>query len=207
MNLVPNLHQYAPTTVNGAIAVGIAVGTLYCFLGYRTLRFVLCLTGFGLAGAVAGGLAAWLSQGDALWSSGAMVFGGLCGAFAMVFLYRTGVFLVGMLAAALIAQNALTGSEAASSVWALLGAAALGGVLALVIERFVMTVATAAIGAWLVVCGVGFFLVGPSFLDVFQEPLEAGHDRGVALLCWTILAVAGALAQFATTKRRVRTQP
>ena len=181
MNFIPNLHQYAPTTVNGVIAIGIAVGTLYCFLGYRTLRVVLCLTGFGLAGAVAGGIAAYLSKGNALWAIGAIAFGGLCGAVAMIFLYRTGVFLVGMLAAALIAQNALAANDTPYGLWILLGAAVGGGLLALFIERLVMTVATAAIGAWLVVCGIGFFLVGPGFLDIFQEPLEASHDRAMDL--------------------------
>ncbi|MFA6241389.1 MAG: DUF4203 domain-containing protein [Candidatus Hydrogenedentales bacterium] len=202
MDLIPDLSKYPVTTVNGAIALGIAVGTLYCFLGYRVLKFVLCLTGFGLAGAVAGAITAWASQAHMGFVAGAMLGGGICGAVAMLFLFRTGVFLVGALAALLIAQNLLAAREESWSVWLILGSALAGGMLALVLERLMMTMATAAIGAWLVVCGIGFFLVGPTFVDVFQEPIELGRDRGIVALCWAVLATAGALAQLATTRKR-----
>ena len=84
----------------------------------------------------------------------------------------------------------------------LLGSGAVGGLGALVVERAVMTCATAALGAWVVVSGVAFFLVGPEFLDTFREPLALGEHRAVLVGSWSVLAAGGALAQFATHKKR-----
>ncbi|MCC6154868.1 MAG: hypothetical protein IT367_13970 [Candidatus Hydrogenedentes bacterium] len=42
-----------------------------------------------------------------------------------------------------------------------------------------------------------------------QEPLELGRDRTIVAACWFTLAIAGALAQFATNrvKREVVVKP
>ena len=68
-----------------------------------------------------------------------------------------------------------------------------------------MILATASLGAWIVVCGVGFFLVGPAFLEIVQQPIELGKEQSVILLIsWCMLALAGTLAQFATSKAKPR---
>ena len=82
----------------------------------------------------------------------------------------------------------------------MLGAGVFGGLLAVALEKIIVILATSAIGAWFTVCGLGYFLVGPKFLDIMQQPLELGQDRAVVAGCWATLALAGTLAQFATNR-------
>lgn len=194
------LTDLPPLTENGAVAIAIFVGTLYCFLGYRTLKFVICMTGFILAGGMAGALGAYFGQGNPWVVVVAGLIGGLCGAAALIFVYKLGLFMLGMLATALAAHIFLLGRPESWIMFAVLGAGIVGGLLAVALEKIIVILATSAIGAWFTVCGLGYFLVGPKFLDIMQEPLELGRDRTVVAGCWATLAIAGALAQFATNR-------
>ena len=190
--------------INGLIASAVAIGTLYCFLGYRTLRFVLGLTGFLMAGGVAATLVNWISQGNQLSALIALFIGGMCGAFALYFLYKTGVFLLGLMGTALVAHNVLSAQPDTWIPLAVLGIAVAGGLFALLIERPVILLATAALGAWMVVSGVAYFIVGPSELEELPKILESEGQRTIVLASWAVLAVAGALSQVATTKKKAK---
>lgn len=204
MDTIPDLSQLPETTINGAVAIAIAVGTLYCFLGYKTLKVVIGLTGFILAGGVAGLLVVWLFPEQSLAAAISGLIGGLCGAMALYFLYKFGVFLVGLLGSALIAYAVMADSANPYAIWMVLGCAVAGGLISIALERGIMVLATAALGAWIVVCGIGFFLVGPTFLDILQQPVELAKDRQVLITCWAVVAISGAVAQFATTRKRPR---
>ncbi len=130
------------------ILVGMAAaGVLYCFLGYRLLKFIIGLTGFLLAGSTAAVLVGFLSYGHLIGMGVALLIGGICGAMALFFLYKTGIFCVGMLGATLVAYTVLQGRPEPWILWAVAGLGLVGGLLAILIERPVMTLATAAIGA------------------------------------------------------------
>ena len=188
--------------LNVLIVTAVAIGTLYCFLGYRTLRFVLGLTGFLMAGGVAATMVNWISQGNQLAVLIALFIGGMCGAFALYFLYRTGVFLLGLMGTALIAHNVLSAQPDTWIPVAVIGVAVLGGLVALLLERPVILLATAALGAWMVVSGVTYFIVGSGELEGLTKVLESEEQRMIMLASWAILAVAGALSQVATTKKK-----
>ena len=188
--------------LNVLIVTAVAIGTLYCFLGYRTLRFVLGLTGFLMAGGVAATMVNWISQGNQLAVLIALFIGGMCGAFALYFLYRTGVFLLGLMGTALIAHNVLSAQPDTWIPVAVIGVAVLGGLVALLLERPVILLATAALGAWMVVSGVAYFIVGSGELEGLTKVLESEEQRMIMLASWAILAVAGALSQVATTKKK-----
>ncbi len=188
--------------LNVLIVTAVAIGTLYCFLGYRTLRFVLGLTGFLMAGGVAATLVNWISQGNQLAVLIALFIGGMCGAFALYFLYRTGVFLLGLMGTALIAHNVLSAQPDTWIPVAVIGVAVLGGLVALLLERPVILLATAALGAWMVVSGVAYFIVGSGELEGLTKVFESEEQRMIILASWAILAVAGALSQVATTKKK-----
>lgn len=191
-----------PQQVNALVAAAVAIGTLYCFLGYRTLRFVLGLTGFLMAGGVAATLVNWISQGNQLATLIALFIGGMCGAFALYFLYRTGVFLLGMMGTALIAHNVLAAQPDTWIPLVVVGLAVAGGLFALLIERPIILLATAALGAWMVVSGVTYFVVGSSGLEELTKLMESEDHRMIVIVSWAVLAVAGALSQVATTKRK-----
>ncbi len=197
-----DIGELTPQQLNGVVAVAVAAGTLYCFLGYRTLRFVLGLSGFLMAGAVAAILVNWISQGNELAMLIALCVGGMCGAFALYFLYRTGVFLIGLMGTALIAHVVLAAQPDTWIPFAVVGIAVVGGLFALLIERPIILLATAALGAWMVVSGVTYFIVGSSGLDELTKVLESDNQRTIVLASWAVLAVAGALSQIATTKKK-----
>lgn len=183
------------------VAVVIAVGTLYCFLGYRTLRFIIGLTGFLVAGGVAGILAHWVVEGNLVVIGICALIGGISGAFALTFLYKTGIFFVGALGGGLAAHAILQVRPEPWIPLVVVGIGLVAGLLAILIERPVMMLATAAIGAWLVISGVSYFLEGSVDLGQFGFA-PATAERSSALIGgWAVLTIAGVLAQFATRKK------
>ncbi len=201
MNILQELEELPPGTLDAVMGVAIAVGTLYCFLGYRTLKIVIGLTGFALAGGAAGALAGWLTQGHTLATLGAGAAGGIAGAMALFFVYRAGVFVMGLVAAAIIALNAFGGLEEAWAPWAIAGTGLAGGAVALLLERPILTLATAAIGAWVLVCGLAYFILGPPPVRLAGHPMELAGTDGALIFGWIVLAAGGALMQFATHRR------
>ncbi|MFO7776323.1 MAG: DUF4203 domain-containing protein, partial [Candidatus Hydrogenedentota bacterium] len=107
MDIWRQLNELPPETLNAIVAGAISVGTLYCFLGYRTLKIVIALLGFILAGSVAAALAAWISQGHTVATIAGGLAGGIAGAMALFFLYKAGVFLLGLLLGVFLVLNLL----------------------------------------------------------------------------------------------------
>lgn len=198
---LPTFEDLPITASNGAVALAIAIGTLYCFLGYRTLRFVIVLTGFLLAGAVAAGLAAWVSKGNMVAVAVTGALGGICGAVALGFLVRSGIFLLGMLGVLVIAMLLTGGKQESYVPGMVLAAGIVGGFLALLLRRTIIILATAAIGAWLVTSGILFFLTGPGSLTEPNETVLTIREGWAGVACWALVAFAGAMAQFATRPR------
>lgn len=196
------LEETAPEQARVVLAVLIAAGLFYAFFGYRLFRITLGLTGFLLAAASAVVLAGWLSRGNMLAMGIAALLGGVCGAMALLWLYRTGVFLLGCLGGGMAASMALGGRPEAWAPWAILGAAVLGGVLALLVERPAMTVATAMLGAWLTVYAAVFLFLQEGMEEqILDETLRSAFPWMV-LGAWVLLALLGAVTQFALRKRK-----
>lgn len=192
---------------NALVATMVSVGTLYCFLGYRTLKVVLAITGFLLAGGIAALVAGRLGDENSALMVVCGVMGGLMGALLFSFLYKTGIFVLGLLSASLIAQNMLVSRPEAWIPLVIIGIGIAGGIVALKIERPVVTIATAALGAWIVVTGVAYFFVGATSVQQWGLSPELETEQSLVLACWATLTVAGVLAQFATRKRTVEPQP
>ena len=164
------------------------VGALYCFFGYRLLKLILGLTGFLLAGSTAAVLVGFLSYGNVPAMAVAVFIGGLCGAMALFFLYKTGIFCVGMLGAVVVAYQILQGRPEPWILWAVAGLGLMGGFLAILIERPIMTLASAAIGA-LMMTQVG---LTPGTRDCWRnspsKPPKRANDcpifPGSPTACW-----------------------
>lgn len=184
----------------GAVLL-LAAGMLYCFLGYRTLKFVIGLSGFLLAGATAAVLAEIFAPENVLYLILAVVLGGLCGACALLFLYRAGVFVLGAVGVFLVAQAMLGDRTESWAPWAVLAAGLGGGVTALVLERILMTFATAAIGSWLLVGAAAVLLDDTSLFGPVERLPGFPQHKGLLLAVWVFLTIAGATAQFAAYRR------
>lgn len=183
-------------------AVVAGIGMLYCFAGYRLFKLVLGLTGFLLAGAVAAVLVGWLSMGNLLAMGIAGAIGGLCGAFALFFLYKTGVFFVGFLGGLVTAFSLMGGRPEPWAPLAALGVAVVGGLLAIGLERSVMTLATAAIGAWIMTIAGALLIKGAGFADQLAERELTNQVQWILLGSWAGLGLVGAVVQFATARKK-----
>lgn len=185
-----------PASGMATVGAAIAMGLLYCFVGYRLFRALLALTGFVLAGSVAAALAGGLSQGRLVFMVVAMVLGGVAGALALHFMYRAGVFLMGLLGAGVAAYAALAGRPESWVPWAVVGAGVVGGLVALWLERPMMTLATASLGAYMVVAAMVIIVGALGLQAVFDDPAYETPIAWAMLSCWVALTLVGAVTQF-----------
>ncbi len=196
-----DIDKLTPSQLNGVMAAAVAVGTLYCFLGYRTLRFVIALTGFLLAGGVAASIALWITRGNQSAALIGLGLGGISGAFALFFVYRAGIFLVGLLGAGLIADHIFRNSGDAWAPLFVFGIGMVGGLMAMILEKPVMLVATSVLGAWmLIACGVYFYEGGTDPIEPFRAAMRSEDQRVWVIGAWIALSIIGLLSQFATTR-------
>lgn len=190
------LDQLPPGQAQVLLAGLVLLGLVYCFFGYPLLRFLLALTGFLIAGAVAAVLAGWLSHGNLLAMLAALMLGGLCGAMALAFLYRAGVFLLGFVCAMLLGFSLFFSHDASYGPVFTVFAGLLGGTIALFVERPVMKLATAGIGGWLA-AAAGMLLVAQRGMTAttLKEQLTP-HASMILLGVWFFLTLFGGAFQF-----------
>jgi len=196
------LDQVPPEHANVLLAALVGVGLVYCFLGYPIFRFVLGLTGFLIAGGTAAAIIGWFSQGHMLAMVGAGLFGGICGAMALVFLYRAGVFLIGLLGTALLLVATMVDNPQAWGPLVIVVLGLLGGAMALILERPVMKLATAAIGGWVTAVSGMFLLVHHGTLDKGLKEQLTPHATILLVCAWGALTLFGAVFQFTLKSRK-----
>lgn len=184
-----------------ALAVAVFVGLLYCFFGYKLLKFILGLSGFLVAAAVAGAAAAWVSTGNVIVMAIAALLGGICGAMAMLFIFRLAIFLVGAAAAGVIAYEVLGSRPETWVPWAVLGLAFAGGILTVLLERAIMAVVTAALGGWLVSRAGSLLIVAAFFQDRIADKAFAQNAMWATLAAWGVMTLAGASFQIFMRRR------
>jgi hypothetical protein len=188
-------------------AAGIVAGLVVCFCGHRLFKVALGLIGFAAGAALAAGIATLVVDGDRTIVLVAACIGGVISAFALVWAYYVGTFLVGA------AGGAVVGSAIGASVagaWievAIVVVLALaGGVLALKVERVVLAAATAVIGAAGVVAGGLFILLGERVVADLAERAVSGAAPDVtgwvAIGAWGVLAVTGCGTQLGSGKKK-----
>jgi hypothetical protein len=191
--------------------VSIAFGLLNCFFGYRIFKVMLGIYGF-LLGALVGALVAGGLAGGQTWVLlvGAIV-GGIVGAALMVLLYLVGVFVVGALAGVLLANAVGAALGFTMPTWVVIILAVVVGIVALILQRAVLILATALSGAWAVVSGGASLLPGHSLSLRLVSPSGSWKEEGLALsimlAAWLVLGIVGALVQFRTTAEKEPTRP
>ena len=193
------------TSAGLLVALGsIAFGLLNCFFGYRVFRFLLGLYGLIFGAAVGGILASNLADGQILWVIVGAAAGGLVGAALFTLLYFVGVFLVGAAGGVSLAIfiGGVLGMEMPLLV--IIIVALVVGIIALILQRSVLILATAFWGARLVVGGAAALITGtePVFTNLFQRVVggEASTPSLIELGAWLALDIGGTLVQFATTR-------
>ena len=184
-------------------------GALACFAGYRLFRIVLGIYGF-IGGAMLASSTMGVSNTTGMIV--AALIGGLAGALILMFAYFVGIALVGAGLGALIAHVGWgyvgTGDPplAVVIVFSLLGAIA-----AMVLQRYVIIVATAFGGAWTVIVG-GLAMSGDHGAARAAAtgnvwilyPLTPAPGQRWVPFAWIVLGLVGTGVQMGITARKKR---
>jgi hypothetical protein len=179
-------------------AGAIAWGVLDCFFGYRIFKITLAVLG-GLIGVVFGQAAgAALGMGAAGEISG-LVLGGLLGAGLAYLLYLAAVFVAGFLFGATLGILLLANFN---HMVALLSGAVIGvigGFLAVKLQRVLIMLSTALVGAFRAILALSFFTSRMDWLYYLQHPNQIPaliDNNGWMFPAILALATVGVIAQF-----------
>ncbi len=190
----------------GAAAVlSILVGGIVCFFGYRVLRTALGVVGFAVGAVLAASGVAMIPSSTQVWVLIAALAGGIVGAVLASLLYQLGVFLLGAAAGALVASLVVTALGLAATWWMLGIGAVAGGILGLVLQKRIVSILTAFIGAWGVVAGTFHLLGWYSIRAGLRNPAAlktTGAYFYLMLVMWLGLGILGALVQLGMARRR-----
>jgi|SRR5262245_30394815 len=181
-------------------------GAVSCFAGYRLFRVVLAIYGFILGAMLASSMMGATNTGAMVVAA---IVGGLAGALVLTLAYFVGIALVGAGLGALIAhmlwQSSGTGDPPAIAVILL---AVAGSVGAMLLQRYVIIVATSFGGAWTLL--VGFFaMTGDRRAaraavngDVWiLYPTSSPGQRWVPVV-WFVLGLIGTAVQLGITGKQ-----
>lgn len=180
-------------------------GVLACFAGHRLFRIVLGIYGFVIGAMVASSIVGVTNTTGML---AAAVVGGLLGSVVLVFAWFVGVSLVGagigVLVAHVVWSQVGRGDPPAMAIVAVAVAGAIG---AMFVQKYVIVVGTAFMGAWtIVLAAVNAFPAATPALTRGQSdtevwifyPTSGGSSRWVPL-AWLALGLIGTAVQLSTT--------
>lgn len=190
----------------GAIAA-IVIGLLNCFFGYRLFKIILGIWGF-IAGAVLGVGIATTMSGELWLAILAGLIGGVVGAVLFVLLYFVGIFLLGAGLGFLLGGAIVSALNIGGPVqWVIAGVLAIvGGIVAVIVQKFMIILSTALGGAAMAVGGI-YTLAGGQLLRSIEDlPARMARRSVIAgnwllLLFWLLLGIVGVVVQYAVTAR------
>ena len=197
-----------PTSYELPAAIVLVLGgALACFAGYRLFRFVLAIYGFILGAMLASSLVA---PSMTVWMVVAAIVGGLVGAMVLMLAYLVGIALVGAGLGALVAHLAAQyfGRGDPPPI-VLIVLAVIGAIAAMVLQRYVIIVATAFGGAWTLIVGL-FAATGDrravraaagGDVWIFYPMNPAPGQRWVPIV-WILLGLIGTGVQLGMTARK-----
>jgi hypothetical protein len=185
-------------------------GILACFAGYRLFKFVVGVYGFILGAAMMSSMMGVTSTSGMVLAA---IVGGTAGAIVLVLAYFVGVALVGAGFGVLVAHVGWSYLRGTSEppLAAIVGFAVLGAVGSMLLQRYVVIVATAFGGAWTAMLG-GLTLAGDHRItsaassgDVWiLYPMSPSPAYRWVPIAWLVLSLVGTAFQLAITGKRKR---
>ncbi len=199
MNLAPNITNLL--FISAAI-----FGLVICLFGYRILRFLLAVTGFLVGALLSVAVVLAFTQesilhftkgSDFLVVIGAGLAGGLILSIILLFLYSAGVFLLGALFGIILFSGIIATFDIIIEPILYVIPALFCGIVALLLQKFMIILMTAAIGAWLSVISV-IYLISSKFDPANPEFINNIGDIELyrLILGWIALSGLGFLIQY-----------
>jgi Domain of unknown function (DUF4203) len=127
-------------------------GIIACFAGYRLFRTVLGIYGFILGALMASSV---MGSTNTIGMILAAIVGGIVGAIVLTFAYFVGIALIGAGLGALLAHVTWTQFQPTDPpAFVIIVLAILGAIGAMVLQRYIIVVGTALVGAWTLILGL-----------------------------------------------------
>ena len=200
--MLPNIYEPA-----AALLLFIS-GVLACLLGYRLFKFVVAVYGFLLGAAIASStLGVTNTTGMVI----AAILGGVAGAIVLVLAYLIGVAVVGAGLGVLVAHVAWSylRSSAEPPLTVIVVTAVLGATGSMLLQRYVIIVATAFGGAWTAIIGA-LTLGGDRRLSTAASsgdvwilyPMAPSPGNQWLPIAWLVLGLIGTAVQLGLTGKR-----
>jgi hypothetical protein len=182
------------------------VGLLICLAGYRLVKLTLALMGF-IAGAAGGwAVGSALAPNNSTVALVCALLGGVIFAILCVWLFFFGVFVLGACAGAVVAAALFRATGYPVQALLILVVAVIFGLLAVVLQKFMIIVSTAFSGSYLVTAAVAHFVTGIQHVHPlwFKQISTTVSDKlgYVALVLWLILGLIGARFQYVAGEKR-----
>src|SRR5207245_1789692 len=142
-----------PYSYQPAAAIVLVIGgAIACFAGYRLFRTVLAIYGFILGALMASSM---MGSTNTVGMIAAAIVGGIVGAIVLTFAYFVGIALIGAGLGALVAHVIWTQTQPTDPpALVIIVLAILGAIGAMVLQRYIIVVGTALVGAWTLIVGV-----------------------------------------------------
>jgi hypothetical protein len=181
-------------------------GALACFAGYRLFRVVLAIFGFMFGAWIASSM---MGVTNTVGMLAAAILGGLAGALILVFAYFVGIALIGAGLGAAVAH--VSWHQVASAdppALVVIGCAILGAIGAMMLQRYVIIVSTAFVGAWTLVLGV-LAIAGDAATRAASAgnawvlyPLTPAPGVWWVPYVWAVLGIVGTVVQLGVTGKK-----
>jgi len=182
-------------------------GALSCFAGYRLFKIVLGIYGFILGAMLA---SSTMGVSNTTGMIVAALVGGLAGALLLMFAYFIGIALVGAGLGALVAHvgwSSVRSGDPPALVVILLSI--LGSMGAMLLQRYVIIVATAFGGAWTMIVGAlaaagdrGAARAAAAGDVWILYPTTPAPGKSWVPIAWVVLGLLGTGVQLAITGRK-----
>ena len=187
-------------------AAAILFGLLCCFWGFRMFRVILGILGFAIGAMLVGQFVYNLTDGGMVLTVIAAIFGGIIGSALVLFVYFIGIFMIGAAAAYLLLNMLASPAGFAGNTAVAVIVAVIGGILALIFQKFIIIVSTAFIGAWCFVSGLFYFFgSGIHPLEINELPWILQNyyypQFYVMLAFCLLLGIAGCIFQYRLSAR------
>jgi len=183
---------------NFLLTAVVLLSLLICFFGYRMFRFVLAIAGFLIGALFVAGFGFTLTDGkEIVVILIAAVAGGLIIGALFLFLYSAGVFLVGAIFGILLFSGIIGFVNGNTSLILYILPALVGGILALLLQKFTIILITSFTGAWVSVMAVLYFInrdfspLSLEFLDLIGE-----NQTYRIVFSWLALGMLGFITQY-----------
>jgi hypothetical protein len=182
-------------------------GALACFAGYRLFRIVLAIYGFLFGAMFASSM---MGATNTTGMIVAALVGGIVGALILTFAYFVGIALVGAGLGALIANVGWGYVRPGDPpLLAIIALAVLGAIAAMLLQRYVIVVATAFGGAWTMIVG-GFAAAAgrgiartPATTNVWiLYPTSPAPGNRWVPIAWIALGLLGTAVQLGITGKK-----